>query len=178
MRRFTQGIYGYAFALLVCLVGAGLFLLITPQSRDEHIPKREYSITVANFNRDVAYPIWSPSKDPDGWIPNSNRIAKGQDGAPTLYLGYATAVREHAMFVQSAEKPAAEFANRIANTNKPTGTEQINGQPWEKRFREDKKQRSLIRFLPDTTLIVTGTADWPELVKLASALQQRPKPTN
>lgn len=178
MRRFTEGFYGYAVALLVCVAAAAVFLLVTPQSRDEHIPRREYTITVANFNRDVTYPIWSPAKDPDGWIPNSNRIDKGQDGAPVLYLGYATTSREHAMFVQSAEKPAAGFASRIANTDKPVGTEQVNGQPWEKRFREDKKQRSLIRVLPDTTLIVTGTADWPELTKLAASLQQQPKPTN
>ncbi|MEV0148497.1 MULTISPECIES: DUF4245 domain-containing protein [unclassified Nonomuraea] len=175
MRRFTDGFYGYAVALFVCLGAAGLFLLVAPQSRQEHIPRREYTITVANFGHAVPYQVWAPKQDPAGWVPNSNRIAKGENGAQVLYLGYATAKREHAMLAQSDEKPAAGFASRMANTDKAIGTQQVAGQPWERRFREDKKQRSLVRVLPDVTLVVTGTADWPELGELAATLQQRPK---
>ncbi|MEV4471697.1 DUF4245 domain-containing protein [Nonomuraea salmonea] len=175
MRRFTQGLYGYAVALFVCLAGAGLFLLVTPQSRDEHIPRLDYSITVANFGHGVPYGVWAPQQDPPGWVPNSNRIADGENGAKVLYLGYATAKREHAMFAQSDEQPAAGFASRMANSDKAVGTQQIGGVAWEQRFREDKNQRSLVRVLPDVTLVVTGTADWPELADLAGRLQQRPK---
>ncbi|MFC4122293.1 DUF4245 domain-containing protein [Nonomuraea zeae] len=175
MRRFTQGFYGYAVALFVCLAGAGLFLLVTPQSREEHIPRLEYSITVANFGHTVPYGVWAPRQDPAGWVPNSNRIAKGQNGAQVLYLGYATAKREHAMFVQSDEKPAAGFASRMANIEQSVGTQQVGGVTWEQRFRKDKKQRSLVRVLPEVTLVITGTADWPELAELAALLQQRPQ---
>ncbi|MFG3439073.1 DUF4245 domain-containing protein [Nonomuraea sp. NPDC047897] len=174
MRRFTDGFYGYAVALFVCLAAGGCFLLVN-QGGEEHIPRRDYSITVANFGHTVPYGVWAPTQDPAGWIPNSNRIAKGDSGAQVLYLGYATSEREHVMFAQSNEKPAAEFANRMANTNQVAGTQQVNGQPWERRVREDKNQRSLVRVLPDVTLVVTGTADWPELGQLAAVLRQRPQ---
>ncbi|WP_406674115.1 DUF4245 domain-containing protein [Nonomuraea sp. N2-4H] len=174
MRRFTQGLYGYTVALFVCLAGAGLFLLVTPQSRDEHIPRRDYSITVANFGHSVPYGVWAPKEDPPGWVPNSNRIADGENGAKVLYLGYATAKREHAMFAQSNEQPAAGFASRMANSDKAVGTQQVGGVTWEQRYRKDKNQRSLVRILPDVTLVITGTADWPELADLAGRLQQRP----
>jgi hypothetical protein len=173
--RFTQGFYGYAVALFVCLAGAGLFLLVAPQGREEHIPKLDYSITVANFSHTVPYAVWAPRQDPPGWVPNSNRIAKGENGAQVLYLGYATAKREHAMFAQSDEQPAAGFASRMANSDKAVGTQQVGAVTWEKRYREDKNQRTLVRVLPDVTLVVTGTADWPELTELAGVLQQRPK---
>jgi hypothetical protein len=175
VRRFTQGFYGYAVALFVCLAAAGLFLLVTPQSREQHIPKLEYSITVANFGHSVPYGVWAPQKDPAGWVPNSNKIAKGENGAQVLFLGYATAKREHAMFTQSNEQPAAGFASRMANSDKAVGTQQVGAVTWEKRYREDKNQRTLVRVLPDVTLVVTGTADWPELTELAGVLQQRPK---
>ncbi|MFG1703934.1 DUF4245 domain-containing protein [Nonomuraea sp. M3C6] len=175
MRRFTQGFYGYAVALFVCLAGAGLFLLVTPQSREEHIPRLDYSITVANFGHAVPYGVWAPPKDPPGWIPNSNKIAVGENGAQVLYLGFATAKREHAMFVQSNEQPAAGFVGRMANTDKAAGTQQVGGVTWEQRFRSDKNQRSLVRVLPEVTLVIIGTADWPELAELAGRLQQRPK---
>jgi hypothetical protein len=178
VRRFTEGFYGYAVALFVCLAGVGLFLLVTPQSREEHVPRLEYSITVANFGHAVPYQVWAPAKDPVGWIPNSNKIAKGEGSAQVLYLGYATAKKQHAMFVQSDEKPAAGFADRMANSNRAVGTQQVAGQPWEQRFREDKNQRSLVRELPDVTLVVTGTADWAELGELAATLRQRPKATD
>ncbi|GAA3233791.1 DUF4245 domain-containing protein [Nonomuraea helvata] len=175
MRRFTQGFYGYAVALFVCLAAAGLFLLVTPQSREEHIPRLDYSITVANFGHSVPYGVYAPQKDPAGWVPNSNKIAKGENGAQVLYLGYATAKRQHAMFVQSNEQPAAGFASRMANSDKAVGTQQVGDVTWEQRFRQDKNQRSLVRVLPEVTLVITGTADWPELAELASVLRQRPK---
>lgn len=177
MRRFTEGFYGYAVAMFVCLAGAGLFLLVTPQSREEHIPRIDYSITVANFGHAVPYQVWAPAADPAGWVPNSNKIAKGQNGAQVLNLGYATAEKQHALLAESDEKPADGFASRMANSNKAVGTQQVAGQPWQQRYREDKNQRSLVRILPDVTLVVTGTADWPELGRLAAALQQRPKAT-
>ncbi|MGN9840804.1 DUF4245 domain-containing protein [Nonomuraea sp. H19] len=175
MQRFTQGFYGYAVALFVCLAGVGLFLLVTPQSREQHIPRLDYSITVANFGHAVPYGVWAPQRDPAGWVPNSNRIAKGENGAQVLYLGFATAKQQHAMFAQSNEQPAAEFANRMANTDKAVGTQQVGGVTWEQRYREDKNQRSLVRVLPDVTLVITGTADWPELAELAGTLRQRPQ---
>jgi len=177
VRRFTEGFYGYAVALLVCLAGVGLFLLVTPQSRGEHIPELDYSITVANYSRTVPYEVWAPAADPAGWVANSNKIAKGENGAPVLHLGYATAKREHVMVIQSDEKPAAGFANRMANSDKVVGTQEINGQLWERRLREDKDQRTLVRIMPDVTVVITGTADWPELAELASILRQRPRPT-
>ncbi|GAA0942125.1 DUF4245 domain-containing protein [Nonomuraea longicatena] len=176
--RFTQGFISYAAAVLLCLAGVGVFLLITPQSREERIPRREYTITVANFNREVPYKAWAPTADPAGWVPNSNRIASGENGAKAMFLGYATAKRAHAMFVQSDERPADGFANRMANSAQSVGTEQVNGQPWDKRYRKDKNQRTLVRTLPDVTLVVTGTADWPELAQLAAALGERPKATS
>ncbi|MGV9328084.1 DUF4245 domain-containing protein [Streptosporangium sandarakinum] len=176
MRRFTQGFYGYAFAMLVCLAAVGLFLLVTPQSRTEHIPRIDYSMDVANLRRTAPYEVWAPSQVPAGWIPTSSRTAQ-EKGTTTWRLGFATARRSHAMLAQSNEKPAADFASRMANTTEVTGNVQIGGATWEQRFRKDKNQRSLVRLLPDATVVVTGTAQWDELTTLAASLKQQPKPT-
>ncbi|MFF5206732.1 DUF4245 domain-containing protein [Streptosporangium sp. NPDC000396] len=181
MRKFTQGFYGYAFAMLVCLAAVGLFLLVTPQSRTERIPKVDYSIDVANLRRTAPYQVWTPEPAPAGWIPTSSR-ATTEKGVTTWKLGFATAgrpgaTRSHAMLAQSDEKPPAEFANRMANTSEVTGSVQINGVTWEQRFREDKNQRSLIRLLPEATVVVTGTAQWDELSALAGSLKQQAKAT-
>jgi hypothetical protein len=174
VRRFTEGFYGYAFAVLVCLALVGVFLLIAPQSREEHIPRVDYSMTLANLRRAAPYEIRVPEPVPAGWVPNSSTV--DQKTYVTWRLGFATAKRSHAMLAQSNE-PGARFANRLANSDKVTGTRQINGQPWEERFRPDKKQRSLVRVQPDVTVVVTGLADWDELTQLAGALKAQPRIT-
>ncbi|GAA2861046.1 hypothetical protein GCM10010517_19670 [Streptosporangium fragile] len=181
MKRFTQGFYAYAFAMAVCLAAVGVFLLITPQSRTEHIPEVDYSISLANLRRAASYQVWAPERVPAGWVPTSSR-ATDEKGTATWRLGFATAKgpddkRAHAMLAESNEKPAAEFANRLANTSTVTGTVRIGGVSWEQRVREDKNQRSLVRFLPDVTLVVTGTASWEELSTLAGSLRQQEKVT-
>ncbi|MFI6508582.1 MULTISPECIES: DUF4245 domain-containing protein [Streptosporangium] len=177
MRRFTEGFYGYAFAMAVCLAAVGLFLLITPQSRTERIPKVDYSLALADLRRTAPFQVWAPGQVAPGWVPNSSR--RTNDGGWTTWrLGFATAERRHAMLAQSDEKPAAEFANRLANTSTATGTVQIGGVTWEQRVREDKDQRSLVRLLPDVTVVVTGTASWQELSTLAGSLRQQPKITS
>jgi len=173
VRKFTQGFYGYAVAMAVCLAGVGLFLLVTPQSRTERIPKVDYSIALADLRRTAPFQMWAPEPVAADWVPNSSRTTR--DNGTTWKLGFATAKRFHAMLAQSDEKPAAEFANRLANTSTVTGTVQINGVTWEQRVREDKNQRSLVRILPDVTIVVTGTAPWDELSTLAGSLRQQPR---
>ncbi|MET8157352.1 DUF4245 domain-containing protein [Sphaerisporangium sp. NPDC005289] len=174
MRRFTQGFYGYAFAVLFCLAIVGIFLLIAPQSREEHIPRVDYTITVANLRRVAPYEVRVPDPVPAGWVPNSSEV--DQKGHVTWRLGFATAKRSHALLAQSDE-PGEAFASRLANTDKSTGSRQIGGQTWQERYRPDKKQRSLVLVQPGVTVVVTGLADWDELTQLAGSLKAQPKIT-
>ncbi|MBB2913444.1 hypothetical protein FHS43_004748 [Streptosporangium becharense] len=182
MRKFTEGFYAYAFAMAVCLAGVGVFLLITPQSRTERIPAVDYSFALADLRRTAPYQVWAPERVPEGWVPTSSKATK-EKGTATWRLGFATAKRpdadrSHAMLAQSNEQPAAGFASRLANTSQVTGTVQVGGVSWEQRVREDKDQRSLVRVLPDVTIVVTGTASWEELSTLAGSLKQQEKITS
>ncbi|RCG31351.1 DUF4245 domain-containing protein [Sphaerisporangium album] len=174
MGRFTQGFYGYAFALLFCLALVGIFLLITPQSRTPHIPRVDYSLTVSNLRRAAPYEVRAPEPVPAGWTPNSSEV--DQDKYVTWRLGFATAKGSHALLAQSDE-PGQEFANRLANSDKVIGSRQIGGQTWQQRFRQDKNQRTLVSLQPGVTVVVTGLADWDELTQLASSLKAQPRLT-
>lgn len=175
MQRFTQGFYGYVFAVLFCLAIVGIFLLIAPQSRTEHIPRVDYTMTVASLRRVAPYEVRVPDPVPVNWVPNSSEV--DQKKYVTWRLGFATAKRSHALLAQSDE-PGQEFANRLANSDKVTATRQINGETWQERFRPDKNQRSLVLIKPGVTVVVTGLADWDELAQLAGSLKAQPKPTS
>jgi hypothetical protein len=175
VRRFTEGFHGYVFAVLFCLALVGIFLLIAPQSREEHIPKVDYSMTLADLRRTASYEVRAPEPVPANWVPNSSNVDRNTH--VTWRLGFATAKRSHAMLAQSDE-PGDQFANRLANSDKVTGSRQINGETWEERFRPDKKQRTLVRVQPGVTVVVTGLADWDELAQLAGSLKAHPKVTS
>ncbi|MCG5216773.1 DUF4245 domain-containing protein [Streptosporangium sp. KLBMP 9127] len=172
MQRFTQGFLGYAVALAICLAAIGLFLFVTPTG-EPHVPRIDYTIDLKNAARTASYDVLAPPVPPKDWIPTSSRLVNDK-GTVTWRLGFATAARSHAMLAQSDEQPAGEFANRMANTEKAAGTEQIGGVTWERRFREDKNQRTLVRVTPEATVVITGQADWPELATLAAALKPAP----
>ncbi len=140
----------------------GLFLLVAPPSRTEHIPRVEFTIDAANAARAAEFPIEVPESVQPDWVPTSSRLTTA-NGVVTWRLGFATGKRMHAMLAQSNEQPVAGFANRMANTETPAGSAVIKGTTWEKRFRVDKNQRSLVRVADGHTVIVTGSADWPEL---------------
>jgi hypothetical protein len=176
VRQFTEGFRGYVFAVLVCLAVVGIFLVIAPQSRTEHIPTVDYTVTLANLRRVAPYEVRAPQPVPAGWIPNSSDVDQ-QKAYVTWRLGFATAKRSHAMLAQSNE-PGQQFANRLANTDKATGSRQINGETWQERFRPDKNQRSLVRAQPGVTIVVTGLADWDELSRLAGSLKAQPRGTS
>jgi len=138
------------------------------------VPEVNYTIDLANARRRAAYDVWAPSPLPANWIANSSRMPADTEYV-TWRLGFATAQRRHAMLAQSDERPAAEFANRMANSDKSVGTVEIAGATWEKRERPDKNQRTLIRFLDGATVVVTGSADWDELTTLAASLKPHPR---
>jgi hypothetical protein len=174
VRRFSEGFLGYVLAVLFCLAIVGVFLLITPQSRTEHIPTVDYAMTVAQLSRTAPYEVRVPTPVPSGWVPNSSSLDPG--GHVTWRLGFATARRSHALLAQSDE-PAEAFAARMANSDKITGTRQINGATWQERVRTDKNQRTLVNVQPGVTVIVTGQADWNELTALAASLKPQPRAT-
>lgn len=176
MQRFIEGFRGYVIALAVCLGIAGLLLLGAPKGEREHIPAVDYSIDAVNARNAASYQVWVPSAVPEGWVPTSSRLVT-QKGTVTWRLGFATAARSHAMLAQSNEKPLTAFADRMANTERAEGTQQIDGVTWERRYRPDKKQRTLVRILDDSVVMVTGQADWAELAQLAATLRPQPSPS-
>jgi hypothetical protein len=169
VRKFTEGLYAYAFALLVCVAGGAVFLLVTPQSRTEHIPRVDYSIDQVNAVRAAPYALVAPAPVPVGWIPTSSNVTQ-RASAVSWRLGFATAARQHALLAQSNEQPLSAYADRMAETATVSGARQINGEAWQERSGKDENQRSLVLLRSDHAIVITGTAGWDELTTLAAAL--------
>ncbi|MBC6467120.1 DUF4245 domain-containing protein [Actinomadura alba] len=177
-KRLTTGIGGFSMAMLACLAMVGVIVLITPSSDKETLPTVDYAPHTRVLLIAAPYTSYVPSGLPARWRPTSSRVTGERGKEPIAWhLGFVTPTDEYAALEQSDERPDV-FIGRMTNRNQRVGTQQIAGASWDRYFREDKRQRSLARRLPDVTLVVTGTASYEELAVLAGSLRpQKASPT-
>lgn len=178
-RRLMSGLPGYAVAMLCCLAIAGLVLLITPRRNQNAVLRVDYGGDLAGLVVVAPYPVWAPEGLPAGWYPTSSRLTGTTGGPLAWHLGFYTPGKQYAAVEQSDERPGDRggFVDRMTSQGRPDGTVIVAGAPWDRTFRKDKDQRSLVRRLPGVTLVVTGTASYDELAVLAGSLRRQPKPS-
>lgn len=175
-KRLTTGPSGYVMALLACFALVGLIVLITPRDERELLPTADFRGHALALRESAPYTSYAPQGLPTGWRATSSRLTGTAGGGPVAWhLGFVTPNDEYAALEESNENPA-EFIARMTNQKLTAGVQQVAGAPWQRHYRPDKKQRSLVRSLPGVTLVVTGTASYDELAVLVGALRPQPKP--
>jgi hypothetical protein len=176
-RRLKSGLFGFSMAMLSCLVVVGLVILITPRRNEGAIPRVDYQGDQSGLMAIAPYQVQAPEGLPAQWYPTSTRLSGHTGGPVSWHLGFYTQGKEYAALEESNETPAGagNFVDRMTSQGHPDGTSQIAGATWDRTFRPDKKQRSLVRRLPGLTLVVTGTASYDELAVLAGSLRPQPK---
>jgi len=177
-KRLMSTLPGFSMALLACLVVVGLVILITPRRNEGAMPRADYQSDLSGLRATAPYAAQAPEGLPPQWYPTSTRLSGRTGGPISWHLGFYTPQKEYAALEESNETPegAGHFIDRMTSQGHADGTAQIAGATWDRTFRPDKKQRSLVRRLPGLTLIVTGTASYEELAVLAGALRAQPKP--
>lgn len=175
-KRLTAGVGGFLMAMAACLLLVIAVMVITPNRDRELLPTVDYSAQLWAMRSGAPYPVYAPEGLPARWRATSSRVSGLDGNGPAAWhLGMVTPSEQYAALEQSDEKPVSEYLWRMTNSRKPVGSQQVAGQTWRQYFRQDKHQRSLVRELPGSTLVVTGTASYQELAVLAAALRLQPK---
>lgn len=179
-KRLTSGFPSFVMAMLACLVVVGLVILITPGRNEGAMPRADYQSDLSGLTAIAPYQAQAPQGLPQKWLPTSTRLSGHAGGPISWHLGFYSPQKEYAALEESNETPdgPGNFVDRMTSQGRPDGTAQIAGATWNREFRSDKKQRSLVRKLPGMTLIVTGTASYDELAVLAGSLRPQPKPSS
>jgi hypothetical protein len=178
-RRLMSGLPGYIVAMLACLGVVGVVMLITPRRNPGAMPRVDYRGDLSGLEAIAPYSVYTPEGLTPQWYPTSSRLTGKANGPVAWHLGFYTPQKQYAALEESNEQPSGPggFVDRMTSQGHPDGSAQVAGATWEKTFRKDKKQRSLVRRLNGLTLVVTGTASYDELAVLASSLKPRPKPS-
>jgi hypothetical protein len=185
LKRYLGGPGQFALAIGACFALVFGIYLITPSEEHRPHPRTiDYTWSAKEFARKAPYETFAPSGLPASWAATSSRVTgpQGKERIVSWHLVLVTPEQRTAAVEQSNENPdgAKGFVARMTNVPKSLpanaeGLQTIEGAAWEQYHQRDKRQYSLVRRLPDSTIVLTGTAGYAELAVLAASLTPQPK---
>jgi len=156
--------------LSLTLIGlmAGVVYLFIPH--DDHAPDLktvDYRVELLTARRAAAYPVAAPVGLPDAWKATSVRFAAEPSGA--WHLGFQDPEGQYVAVEQSTQRASAFIDEATQGARETKVTQDIGGQKWQ-RYTGGRYDALVLRDKGSTTL-VTGTASFAQLTKMAEALR-------
>ncbi|WP_079075065.1 MULTISPECIES: DUF4245 domain-containing protein [Streptomyces] len=167
-RQGTQTVKNMLWSLVVIALAAGVIYIFIPHNESKSSVKRvDYRVELLTARRAAAYPVAAPEGLAKAWKPTSVRF-NGADH-DTWHLGFLDPDEEYVAIEQSTDKPRTFIKKVTHNATKTKATEEIGGRTWQ-RYEGDKYD-ALVFSEKGATTVVTGTASFGQLTKMAESLK-------
>lgn len=156
------------WSLVVIALAAGVIYIFIPHNESKSSVKRvDYRVELLTARRAAEYPVAAPEGLAKAWKPTSVRF-NGEDH-DAWHLGFLDPDEEYVAVEQSTEKPSAFIKRVTQNAAKTDATEEIGGRTWQRY--EGSKYDALVTEEKGATTVVTGTAPFKQLTKMAESLK-------
>jgi Protein of unknown function (DUF4245) len=161
------------------LVVVALVVLITIRTKGQEIRLVDVGQTysAASVGGATPFPLVLPVGLSDRWRATSVYYdppeRTGVPGVTDWHVGYVTPANQYAGFEQTNGPAKVALAAELT-APAPAGSVTLGGQTWQRWAQADGQRRALLRTEGAVTVVVDGTAGWPELEQLAGSLQVRP----
>ncbi|MER6358894.1 DUF4245 domain-containing protein [Streptomyces sp. NPDC001634] len=149
---------------------AGVIYLFIPH--DDHAPdlKRvDYRVELLTARRAATYPVAAPEGLPDTWKPTSVRFQG--DHFDAWHLGFQDPTGQYVAIEQSTQKAATFIDEASQGAEETKVTQDIGGRTWQ-RYTGGRYDALVFRDKGSTT-VVTGTASFAQLTKMAESLKTK-----
>ncbi|GGO51849.1 hypothetical protein GCM10012287_34820 [Streptomyces daqingensis] len=196
-RQGRRTVRGMVPSLAVVLLAAGFIYLFVPHDEDiDPVKPVGYHVELESARRAAPYPVLAPAGLPDSWRATSVRYDGDPSRSATWHLGFVTPNTEYAAVEQSDAARSEKYVADVTQGARKTGaTSRIDGVEWTRY--EGEKYDALVREVPAAgdgkgrpaeaekgeaetgarkdgarghTVVVTGTASFEQLGRLAAAL--------
>lgn len=150
----------------------GVIMLIAWRPQQEVKQQVDYKSAVASAVLAQTWPISVPKILPAGYQATSARIepeSYGEPGDIRWILGFQTNSDEYVSLWQS-DGPITKVVSAATNSADCASTEIINGVTWQKCETDKPLTRAYVKTEGEVTSIVSGTAQWDELLRFAESL--------
>jgi hypothetical protein len=152
---------------VVALVAAFIYLFIPHDASRDPVERIDYTVELTTAGRAAPYPIAAPKGLPTSWKPTSVRFQA--DDFNAWHLGFQSPDRQYVAIEQSTQEPDAFIQSASQGARKTTATQRVGDQTWQ-RYKGGHYD-ALVHRDKDVTTVVTGTASFSELTKMAQALR-------
>ncbi|HEY0168091.1 MAG TPA: DUF4245 domain-containing protein [Jatrophihabitans sp.] len=158
-------------ALIPLLVIAGLLVVVNwPQEQgSDGVRVIDPAPAIAAARQQTGAQVLAPSGLGERWRPTSTELTPAGPAKPASFrIGYVSPAGRYAELFQSADAPDAVAAHYGPLT--ADGASTIEGASWQQ-YRTANGRRVLRHTFGKVTVIVTGSAEQPELAELAGSLR-------
>lgn len=146
-------------------------LIFGRHSEQDPVKRIDYSLKFQQASQVAPYPLLGPAGLPDQWRATSADYDGQNPADTTWHVGFINPNDEYAA-VEQSNGNADLFVKSKAKGGKPVGSLDVAGRTWTSY--DGPKYRSLVRTGDGVTTMVTGTATFEDLARLAAALQTAP----
>jgi hypothetical protein len=158
-------------SLVVVLVVIGAILLVTWRPQPDPVRVIDPQPTLAIARAQADYPVLAPAGLSQEWRPTSARWQPTDGSLPDVawHLGVVTPDDQYVQIAQSATTNAG-FIPEQTQGGRPVDGGVPGWQRYESTSSSGILTRSMVTVVDGVTVIVSGTADWPELEVFAASL--------
>jgi hypothetical protein len=154
---------------VIGIVAAGIYIFIPHDDSKISVKPVSYRVELKTARRAAPYPVAAPQGLPKTWRATSvSYEGSGRNGA-AWHLGFLDPRNEY-VAVEQSDSRSSKFIDRVTYRATKTGeTQRVGGVVWDRY--EGPKYDALVREERDVTTVVTGTAAYGQLARMAAALE-------
>jgi hypothetical protein len=153
---------------VIVLVAGVMYLFIPHDDSAPDIKRVDYRVELLTARRAASYPVAAPQGLPDTWKATSVRFQGDEFDA--WHLGFHDPEGEYVAVEQSTQRRPV-FVDEATQGARGTGkSEKIDGRTWT-RYEGGRYDALVLEGTKGSTTVVTGTASFTQLTKMADALK-------
>ncbi|MFE1802378.1 MULTISPECIES: DUF4245 domain-containing protein [unclassified Streptomyces] len=167
-RKGKQSVRDMVLSLgLIGIVAGFIYLFIPKDDSEPPLERVDYRVELLTARRAATYPVAAPEGLSTEWKATSVRF-RGAD-FDAWHLGFHDPDGEYVAIEQSTQKPVTFIDDTTQGAEETNVTQRIGEKSW-KRYKGEKYDALVLREKNSTT-VVTGTASFAKLAKMAESLR-------
>ena len=148
------------------VVVAGIYMFVPHDENADPTHVVDYRVETATARRAAPYPVAAPVGLPAEWRATS--VSYERKNADAWHLGFLDPDKQY-VAVEQSNGEAAKFISETTLQSQKDGTQRIAGRTWDRY--DGGRYRALVERGDGVTTMVTGTAPFDQLARLAAALR-------
>ncbi|MFJ2257836.1 DUF4245 domain-containing protein [Streptomyces sp. NPDC087844] len=167
-RKGKQSVRDMVLSLgLIGIVAGFIYVFIPKDDSEPPLERVDYRVELLTARRAATYPVAAPEGLSTEWKATSVRF-RGVD-FDAWHLGFHDPDGEYVAIEQSTQKPVTFIEDASQGARETNVTQRIGDKSW-KRY-QGGKYDALVLQEKNSTTVVTGTASFAKLTKMAESLR-------